>query len=245
MTSPSSPRPAAAHNGRGTATIPSQPPVGSSRAGGAGLLGTALPTRERHNGRIALAVVLIVGLAGGGAYLYSSAGSKTPVVEVVRQVQVGQALQRADLTTIDVSGPVTAFGGGRLEELVGQRAAVTLVPHTLLQKAMVAQGQTLQTGQAQVGVAVTSGQIPADGLEPGDVVRVLRLPNKDAAGTAGPASVPAVLAARATVFSSVPDPTTNGATLLTLMVPDANSNQIAAASGAGLVALVKVPGSGS
>ena len=92
---------------------------------------------------------------------------------------------------------------------------------------------------------MTSGQIPADGLEPGDVVRVLRLPNKDAAGTAGPASVPAVLAARATVFSSVPDPTTNGATLLTLVVPDANSNQIAAASGAGLVALVKVPGSGS
>jgi len=242
MTSSTSPMSPAAHNGRGAATIPSRPPVGSSRAGGAGLLGTALPTRERHNGRIALAVVLIVGLAGGGAYLYSSAGSKTPVVEVVRQVQVGQALQRADLTTIDVSGPVTAFGGGRLEELVGQRAAVTLVPHTLLQKAMVAQGQTLQTGQAQVGAAVTSGQIPADGLEPGDVVRVLRLPNKDAAGTAGPASV---LAARATVFSSVPDPTTNGATLLTLVVPDANSNQIAAASGAGLVALVKVPGSGS
>jgi len=241
MTSPSSPRPAAADNGRGTATIPSQPPVGSSRAGGAGLLGTALPTRERHNGRIALALVLIVGLAGGGAYLYSSAGSKTPVVEVVRQVQVGQALQRADLTTIDVSGPVTAFGGARLEELVGRRAAVTLVPHTLLQKAMIAQGQTLQTGQAQVGVAVTSGQIPADGLEPGDVVRVLRLPDKNAAG----ASVPAVLAARATVFSSVPDPTTNGSTLLTLVVLDANSNQIAAASGAGLVALVKVPGSGS
>ncbi len=241
MTSPSSPRPAAAHNGRGTATIPSQPPVGSSRAGGAGLLGTALSTRERHNGRIALALVLIVGLAGGGAYLYSSAGSKTPVVEVVRQVQVGQALQRADLTTIDVSGPVTAFGGARLEELVGRRAAVTLVPHTLLQKAMIAQGQTLQTGQAQVGVAVTSGQIPADGLEPGDVVRVLRLPDKNAAG----ASVPAVLAARATVFSSVPDPTTNGSTLLTLVVLDANSNQIAAASGAGLVALVKVPGSGS
>ncbi len=240
-TSPSSPRPAAAHNGRGTATIPSQPPVGSSRAGGAGLLGTALQTRERHNGRIALALFLIVGLAGGGAYLYSSAGSKTPVVEVVRQVQVGQALQRADLTTIDVSGPVTAFGGARLEELVGQRAAVTLVPHTLLQKAMIAQGQTLQTGQAQVGVAVTSGQIPADGLEPGDVVRVLRLPDKNAAG----ASVPAVLAAGATVFSSVPDPTTNGSTLLTLVVPDANSNQIAAASGAGLVALVKVPGSGS
>ena len=244
MTAPSPARP----NGR-TATIPSRPPVGSSRAGGAGLLGTPLPTRERHNGLIALAVALVVGLATLGAYLYSSAGSKTAVVEVVRQVEVGQALQRSDLTTIRVSGPVTAFGAARLDGLVGQRAAVTLVPHTLLQAAMVTQGQTLQAGQAQVGVAVTSGRIPADGLQPGDIVRVIQLPSKDAGGAAGATgSGPAatvVLSARATVFAAVQDPSTSGSTLLTLVVPDAASNAIAAASGAGLVALVKIPGSAS
>jgi len=54
-----------------------------------------------------------------------------------------------------------------------------------------------------------------------------------------------VLSARATVFAAVQDPSTSGSTLLTLVVPDAASNAIAAASGAGLVALVKIPGSAS
>ena len=63
-----------------------------------------MPTRQRHNGLTALAVALIVGLAAVGAYLYSSAGSKVPVVMVVRHVQAGQVLQRQDLTTVAVSG---------------------------------------------------------------------------------------------------------------------------------------------
>lgn len=230
-----------------TASIPAQPPLssnGSARAvGGAGVLGTALPTRQRHNGFVALAVALIVGLAAIGAYLYSFAGSKTPVVMVVRQVEVGQVLQREDLTTIAVSGPVVAFGAPRLPGLVGQRAAVTLLPHMLLQQSMVTAGQSLQRGQAQVGVAVRSGQIPADGLVPGDVVRVVQLPDKSAAS--GAVEAPQVLAERATVFASRPDPSSNGSTLLTLVVPDAAGNAVAAASGAGVVALVKVPGSGS
>lgn len=237
--------------GRGAAatTIPAQPPLGAFRAGGGGALGAALPTRQRHNGLTALAVALIVGLAAVGAYLYSSAGSKVPVVMVVRHVQAGQVLQRQDLTTVAVSGGVTAFGAGRLPGLVGERAAVTLLPNMLLQQSMVTTGRTLQAGHAQVGVAVTAGQIPADGLAPGDVVRVVQVPDKGAGGGAGAtaagAARPAVLAPRATVFASVPDPATNGSTLLTLVVPDAASNAIAAVSAAGLVALVKIPGSGS
>ena len=131
----------------------------------------------------------------------------------------------------------------RLPGLVGQRAAVTLLPHMLLQQSMVTAGQSLQRGQAQVGVAVRSGQIPADGLVPGDVVRVVQLPDKSAAS--GAVEAPQVLAERATVFASRPDPSSNGSTLLTLVVPDAAGNAVAAASGAGVVALVKVPGSGS
>lgn len=201
----------------------------------ASALGTALPTRQRHNGFIALAVALIVTLAAIGAYLYSTAGSKTPVVMVIHRIAVGQVVQRSDLTTVPVSGRVVAVVGGNLASVVGQRAAVTLLPDTLLQRAMVTSGQTLPAGQAQVGVAVRSGQIPADGLAAGDRVRVVQLPVK------GSVDVQAsVLVERAQVFSTRLDPAVSGGTLVTVMVPEASSTAVAAASGAAAVALVKV-----
>lgn len=210
------------------------PALGSTRLGAA-QLGTALPTRQRHNGFIALAVALIVGLAAIGAYLYSSAGAKTPVVMVVRQVPVGQVIQRSDLTTVPVSGRVVALAGGNLASAVGQRAAVTLLPDTLLQRAMFTSGQTLGAGQAQVGVAVRSGQIPADGLVAGDTVRVVQLPTKGSTDLTAK-----VLAEHAQVFSSRADPAASGGTLVTVVVPQDVSTSVAAASGTGSVALVKV-----
>ncbi len=208
---------------------------GSGRLG-AGALGTPLPTRQRHSGLIALSVALIVGLAALGAYLYSSAGAKAPVVMMLRQVPVGQVVQRADVTTVPVSGRVVAVAGGNIDSVVGQRAAVTLLPDTLVQRSMLTSGDVLLPGQAQVGVAVRSGQVPADGLVPGDVVRVVQLPVKGAVELDA-----RVLAERAQVFSARPDPAVSGGTLVTVTVPDGVSTAVAAASGAGVVALVKVP----
>lgn len=195
-----------------------------------------MPTRQRHNGLIALSVALIVGLAALGAYLYSSAGAKAPVVMMLRQVPVGQVVQRADVTTVPVSGRVVAVAGGNIDSVVGQRAAVTLLPDTLVQRSMLTSGDVLLPGQAQVGVAVRSGQVPADGLVPGDVVRVVQLPVKGAVELDA-----RVLAERAQVFSARPDPAVSGGTLVTVTVPDGVSTAVAAASGAGVVALVKVP----
>ncbi len=93
-----------------TQSLPAQPSANGSARLPANALATALPTRQRHNGFIALAVALIVGLAAIGAYLYSTAGSKTPVVMVIHRIPVGQVVQRSDLTTVDVSG---RGGGGR------------------------------------------------------------------------------------------------------------------------------------
>ena len=201
----------------------------------AGALATALPTRQRHRGFIALAVALIVGFGAIGGYLYSTAGAKTPVVMVIHRIGVGQVVQRSDLTTVPVSGRVVAVAGDNLASVVGLRAAVTLLPDTLLQRAMVTAGQSVPAGQAQVGVAVRSGQIPADGLAAGDLVRVVQLPTKGSADAQA-----SVLTERAQVFSSRPDPALSGGTLVTVVVPEAASTAVAAASGVGAVALVKV-----
>src|SRR5664279_1101425 len=209
------------------------PPVGSPA-----VVRTPLPTRQRRTGYAALGAVLVIGLGAAFGYLYSTAGAKVPVVVVTATVPAGQVITRSDLSTVDVAGDVTAIAGANLESVVGQRAAVGLLPDTVLQRSMVTDVDPTPAGVVQVGVAVKGGQLPADGLVPGDTVQVLRLP---AAASGGAAAVPDVVVDRATVFAAVPDPVQAGATLLTLLVPAGQAAAVAGASGAGAAALVKVP----
>src|SRR5664279_6227420 len=138
----------------------------------------ALSTRTRPKGYAALAVALIVGLGALGYYFYTTAGSKVAVVVATRDIPVGHTISRADLSTTQVSGGVTAVAGGHLSSLVGRHAAVEILPNTLVQRSMVTGGSTVRPGQSLVGVAADPGQIPSSGLVPGDKVEVLQLPQK-------------------------------------------------------------------
>ena len=210
-------------------------PVAPSRAG------VALPTRQRRPGWTALALTLVVAFGAVGAWLYASAGSKTAVVVVVREVPAGHVIARTDVSTVAVAGAVTAIAGERLDSVVGQTATVHLLPNMLLQRSMVSAEPGLTAGQAQVGVAVRSGQIPADGLSPGDAVTVVALPAPDAPKT----TTAAVLVERAEVFAVREDPAQAGGTLLTLVVPIDRAVAVAAASGAGRAAVIRVAPNGS
>ena len=218
---------------------------------GASVSVTALPLarRQRRPGYIALLLVLVVGLAVVGGWLYTTAGQKLAVVVVVKDIPVGQVIERSDLSTVEVAGDVTAIAGQNLPTVLGQRAAVELLPGTLLQRAMVASGPVLAAGQAQVGIVLKGGQLPADGVSPGDLVQVLRLPGQAAANAAVPTggagvagggvAVPVVLTA-ATVFAARSDPAQTGGWLVTVTVPAGTAAAVAGASGAGLAALVQV-----
>lgn len=203
-------------------------------------VGAPLPLRQKRPGYAALAIVLIVGLAAVGAYLYSQAGKKVPVVVVTTDVPAGHKIQRGDLSTVQVAGSVTAIGGANLNSVIGKTAVVELLPNTLLQRSMVTSAPALGSSAAQVGVAVTPGQIPANGLDPGDTVEVLQLPQKNTASAGASIPAPTVLADSATVYSSTSDPSRSGGTLLTLVVPKSAAAAVAAASNAGLVALIRV-----
>jgi hypothetical protein len=195
-----------------------------------------LPTRERRPGLLALGLVVVLGAGALFGWLYSTAGEKTPVVVVTSQIPVGQVIERTDLSTVDVAGAVTAIAGGNLDSVVGERASVTLLPGTLLQRSMVTDADPLPAGQAQVGVAVRSGQMPADGVVPGDRVTVLRL----AAAQATDATEPKVLVQDVAVYAVRDDPTQAGTALVTLLVKTSQGPAVAAASGAGSAALIKV-----
>ena len=182
-------------------------------------------------------MALIVGLGAVGAYLYMQAGAKTPVLVVVRDVPAGHTIERADVSTVEVSGAVTAIAASHLDSVIGQTAAVPMQRNMLLQRSMVSAPGSLSRDQAEVGVAVKGGQIPADGLTPGDRVSVLQLPSLSTTGSIGTAPV---LVESATVYASRPDPSQAGGDLLTLIVPTSSAAAVAAASGAGRGALVKV-----
>lgn len=216
------------------------PVNGTASTPPAAVVRTPLPTGQRRTGYAALGAVLVIGLGAAFGYLYSTAGQKVPVVVVTGTVPAGQVITRSDLSTVDVAGDITAIAGTNLESVVGQRAAVGLLPDTVLQRSMVTDVDPTPAGVVQVGVAVKGGQLPADGLVPGDTVQVLQLPPAAAAG-GGAAAVPDVVVEKATVFAAVPDPVQAGGTLLTLLVPAGQAAAVAGASGAGAAALVKVP----
>jgi hypothetical protein len=230
-----------ASTGRTALREPLPPRVNGSLAAGVPAARLPLVTRQRKPGYVALGVLLIVGLAALGGYLYITAGQKTPVVVVVNQVPAGHVVAAGDLSTIDVAGGVVAIAGPDLSTVVGETATIDLLPDMVLQRSMLTAEPALGVDQAQVGVALRVGQMPADGLLPGDTVQVLQLPAKDTAAAAGaPAAAAVVLQQSVPVFSAVPDPSQAGGAVVTLTVPTAGAAAIAAAGGQGLVALVKV-----
>lgn len=216
-----------------TATTPRPGRTLSVRGGG------GLSTRQRRPGWAAAALVLVIGLAVLAGWQYQKAGEKSPVVVVTGTVAEGHVITREDLSSVAVAGGVTAIGANGLESVVGQRAAVTLLPGTLLQRSMLTAAGSLTAAQARVGVALTSAQLPADDVAAGDTVQVLQLPPSGARAGAT-AAAPQLLVDAARVWSARADPGQSGGILVTLTVPKEAGAAVAAASGAGQVALVKV-----
>ena len=186
-------------NGSATSAGSSSSPA-TAAAGGARevVARSPLPTRQRRPGLAAVGLIVVLGMGAVFGWLYTTAGEKTPVVVMAREVPVGQVIERADLSTVDVAGSVTAIAGANLTSAVGQRAAVGLIPGTLLQRGMLTSGDPIPTGQVQVGVALKAGQLPADGVTAGDKVAVLRLgtttPGAAQAAASTAATAPVVLA---------------------------------------------------
>jgi Flp pilus assembly protein CpaB len=198
-----------------------------------------LPVRQKRPGYAVIAIVLIVGLAALGAYFYTKAGQKTPIVVVTKDVAAGHRIERSDLSTVNVAGGLTAIGGSNLNSVVGEVATVELLPGTPLQRAMVTSASPLPSGSSLVGVELKPGQLPAGGINDGAKVQVLQLPNKNSTSASTPQNA-TVLATSATVYQSATDPSQTGGSLVTLIVPSDNAPAIAAASSSGLVALVQV-----
>ncbi|MGC4865624.1 SAF domain-containing protein [Micromonospora sp. DT53] len=166
----------ATRNGTGSVDAPVNPP-------------TVVRQRRVRPGLLGLAVLLIALGGLGAAFAVTSVRATGSYLAVARPVEVGREISAADLVTVQVAGgqglrPVPA---GRLDEVVGKRAAVALLPGTLLTLGQVTDDPLLGPGQQQIALGLKTAQVPARELHPGDKVLLVSTPedNADAAAAAG------------------------------------------------------------
>ncbi len=210
------------------------------------------PTRQRRWSLALVSILVTIGSALAFALLWVNAGGREPVLAVARPVPEGQLIEAADLAVVRVSADpgLRPVGADRRAAVIGQSAAVDLVPGALLTQGQWGDASLLAEGDVVVGVPVPREQLPSGRLQPGDQVLVVLNASSSApadldggagrpAGSVAPGSLGRVLA-EARVFAS--DELVDGSTaVVSLAVPREGAPDIAGASAEGRVSLVLVP----
>lgn len=193
-----------------------------------------------------MAALLVVGFGLAGAVIYSHAGDKVSVLEVGSAVTKGHQITAGDLLAVDVSGVPGAIAAADSASVVGQTAAVDLLPDTILTRGMVTGAAVPGPGQSLVGLALDASQAPTAGLGEGDLVSVIAVPGQDSTqASRQDLDNPVVLAPSATVYSVSGSGTQGSQILVTLIVPSAGAARVAAYETAGRVAVIEVPATGT
>jgi hypothetical protein len=226
----SSSRPPA--SGRGSANSPVNGP-------------SRLPaSRERRPALAALAVILILLGAAGSALIALRSGDRQDYIAVSdKPLEPGHKVERKDLARGDLAG---ATGGlvlwSDVDKYIDRYTTTRLFPGQFVTEENFTRGKTpdVPPGGALVGVSLESGRAPSEAVEPGDIVRVIRVP-----AASNDSGVSEVLVAAAEVTASegaIADAKTNANSTLnvTILVPTEKSTRVASAAAAKTLVLVKL-----
>jgi hypothetical protein len=187
-------------------------------------------------------MLLILGCAAIGAALFLRLGQTVAVIAIKSPVAQGQAIQLDNLkqVSIRIDGSLPVVEASRWREVVGKRATESLLKDTLLFQGQVAAEGGLSAGEAVVALALKPGQLPGAGLEPGDVVAVVQTPTKAGGGAAGESSGPRRIADAARVrFAETL--ATGDTTVVDLVVPIRDAQDIAQAQALGEASIILLP----
>jgi Flp pilus assembly protein CpaB len=203
---------------------------------------------------VASAMAVFASIAAFAA-IYSSSDRTSAVLVVTESIQQGQHFSGSDLgeANVSISSGVNPILVADASELAGKRAAVTIPAGSLLVPSDVTGSPQIPAGEAVVGLALKPGQLPSNGVEPGDQVMIVQtaspgtpvtspLPS-DASGGASVATT-GILVPQATVFDTAVPPvnSSSGATaLVSVEVATTLASAVSTASAAGQVSLVLLP----
>ncbi|MDT0275506.1 SAF domain-containing protein [Blastococcus goldschmidtiae] len=196
------------------------------------------PRRRRRPALLALALTMVVLGALGATYLATSLGQTSSVIALAREVPWGQAITAADLVEARISADpaLRPIPYGDRDQVIGMVAATTLTPGSLLTIDALTDQRLPAPGQQLVGVGVSTVQLPATALRPGDDVLLVPV----AAGSAPVATeVGAPGVVDATVVQAGP-PGPDGLRVVDVLVDVADGPDVAARAAAGMVAIVVV-----
>lgn len=202
--------------------------------------------RQRRPALAALAVLLILGGGLISAVLVLRSGQKEPVIMLQRDVAVGKVITRGDLTQVQVGGlpKQSRVPWAQIGEVVGRRANTDLKKGTILNGRDAVEKQIPALGEIGVGVGIKPGNLPANGLQVGDSVKVVSVPTsnttQNSTGAQYRAPTGPVLVQQAFV-SEIGPPRTDGTVTVTLVVKETESVLLAQQNALQAIALLELP----
>lgn len=193
--------------------------------------GIAPPRLRRRPLLIVVAVALVAAGALLGVWLWNASSTGADVVVVRVAVGRGEVIEAADLGTarVGVDPAMRTVSAAELQGLIGQRAVTDLAPGALLTPDQVGTVVVPGQGESLVGVPVSPGLMPSEGLKAGDRVRLVQTPGQSGEVTGVPVTIPG------TVVS-----VTQGDTqaVVNVVVSTDRAAELAARAGTGRVAVV-------
>ncbi|MBT8226208.1 MAG: flagellar biosynthesis protein FlgA [Dactylosporangium sp.] len=197
--------------------------------------------RRIRGGHLALAVLLVAlgGLLAGVAFLASI--RVQTCLAVTRAVPAGTQLTNADITTVQINAPpgLKPIPASDVGEVLGKRAAVSLVPGTLLTAAQLTDQPLAGPDQRQIGISLKPERMPAPALHPGDEVQLVV--------TASPSSLTATQQTASVtvppeIFSAVVidtgQPGTDGSTVVYVAVGESDAPRVVSLAAEGRITMI-------
>jgi hypothetical protein len=194
------------------------------------------PRTRRRPALLALGVALVVVSALGAVSLFTFFSDTQRVVLVVDAVAAGEPVPAEALAVTDatVTPDLAVVPADRLESLVGSTALVPLLPGQLLSPDAVGDGPAVPVeDRSVVGLLLTRGQLPATGVQAGDVVLVVDTPQP---GGEPPSGVPAAI--EATVLGVDVDPDDPSLLVVDVVADPDDARSLAARGATGRISLV-------
>lgn len=205
---------------------------GLAPAGAAGVDRLPRAPRQRRPLLALLAVLLIVGGAAVAGLVVLRLDARTPVLALAQDVTAGHRITADDLRSVEVSADGTLLvPAAQADQVVGRYARVALASGQLLDSTMLTGSGYLTDGSIAVGASLAVGRFPASGLQPGDVVQLVRV--ADGRGT--------VLVDEATVSAvrtGSDDSATVSAITVTLIVSESAGPEVAATAADGALSVL-------
>lgn len=140
--------------------------------------GGRLPTntRRRRPAVAALAALLIVGGALIAGLLAIRMDERQAVIQVSQNIGVGEKITVDDLAETRVAGDgLKLIPADQASKVINTYAKVNLVRGQLLNEGQFVKDAPIAEGKAAVGIALVGGRVPASGLQPGDLVELIRI----------------------------------------------------------------------